>query len=320
MSTVGDGLFLGVDVGGSTVEAVVTDRMHRVLAHGLVPTDASSAEGVVASAVGAIRRALAEGAGAAEVVAGIGLGVPGEVDADRGLVRFAMNLNIDERGLDAGRAVGDAFGLRVALENDVRAAAVGAYELFRPTTPGLHTLVYLSIGTGISAGVVVDGRLRRGTHGLAGEIGHVVVVEDGPECRCGLRGCLEAVAAGPAIGRMWPSADGKSAQALFGAAAEGRPEAVAAAAALTSHLTQAVQWLALAHEADLVVLGGGVGSVGGPLLEAIRARVAGFAERSALARRMVPANRVTAVPTGHPTGAIGAAAVARERLGADGAG
>lgn len=310
-----DGLFLGVDIGGSSVEAVVTDPDHRVVAHGLGPTDVGSGARIVASAVAAIRQALGEATGAVEAIAGVGVGVPGQVDAETGVVRFAMNLNIDEAGLAVGPAVGEAFGLEVAVENDVRAAAVGAYEVLRHETADLRTLAYLSIGTGISAGVVVDGRLHRGRDGLAGEIGHVVVAEDGPECRCGLRGCLEAVAAGPAISRMWPSGDRRYAQALFRAAAAGDPEATAAAAVLTARLTEAVQWLALAHGADLVVLGGGVGSEGGPLLAAIRDRLSGFAHRSELAGRMAPPERVVAMPTGHPTGAIGAAAVARRRLG-----
>lgn len=316
MTSAADALFLGVDIGGSSVETVVTDRAHHVAAHALEPTDTSSGEAVVASARASIRGALVRAAGAAEVVAGIGIGVPGQVDADRGVVRFAMNLNIGEAGLALGAAVEEAFGLDVAVENDVRAAAVGAYELFRPQVPDLHTLVYLSIGTGISAGVVVDGGLRRGRRGLAGEIGHVVVDEDGPPCRCGLRGCLEAVAAGPAVAQRWPAEDGRNAERLFAAAAEGRPDAIRAGAEFTARWVEAIQWLGLAHGADLVVLGGGVGSVGGTLLDAIRLRLAEFAERSELARRLLPPERVVSVPAGHPTGAIGAAAVARDRLAA----
>ena len=316
MTPVADALFLGVDIGGSSVETVVTDRTHRVAAHALEPTDTSSPDAVVQSALTSIRGALVEAAGAAEVVAGIGIGAPGQVDAERGIVRFAMNLNIGGAGLALGAAIEEVFGLGVVVENDVRAAAVGAYQLFRSQVPDLRSLVYLSIGTGLSAGVVVDGGLRRGREGLAGEIGHVVVDEDGPPCRCGLRGCLEAVAAGPAVARSWPRDDGRNAEDLFRAAAEGRADATRAAAELTTRWVEAIQWLALAHGADLVVLGGGVGSVGGPLLASIRERLARFAERSELARRLVPPERVVAVPTGHPTGAIGAAAVARERLAA----
>jgi predicted NBD/HSP70 family sugar kinase len=209
------GLFLGVDIGGSSVEAVASDADHRVVAHAISPTDVASGDGILASASAAIREALRSVDGASDDVAGIGIGVPGQVDADTGVVRLAMNLNIDGDGLAVGAAIVDAFGLPVAVENDVRAAAVGAYEVHRTDTEDLRTLVYLGIGTGISAGVVVDGRLHRGRDGLAGEIGHVVVAPDGPACRCGLRGCLEAVAAGPAIRRLWPSEDRRYAQAAW---------------------------------------------------------------------------------------------------------
>ena len=308
-------LFVGVDIGGSSVEAVVADPEHRVVAHAIKPTDATSSERLLGNADAAIRQVLAAVDGSAATVSGIGVGIPGQVDADSGVVRLAMNLNIDGDGLAFGDAIGDAFDFPVAVENDVRAAAVGAYEMWRHETRDMNTLVYLSIGTGIAAGVVIDGRLHRGRDGLAGEIGHVVVLDDGPECRCGLRGCLEAVAAGPAISRLWPSDDRRYAQALFRAARDGHAEALAAAALLTTRITEAVQWLAIGYGADLCVLGGGVGSVGEPLLSAIRERLDGFARRSELARRLVTQERVVAMPEGFPTGAIGAAAVARQRLG-----
>ncbi len=308
-----DGLYLGVDVGGTSVEAVVTDPEHEVVGRASLPTDVTDAGRVLDSTVGAIRRAL-EGVADPSAVAGIGIGVPGQVDEATGVVRMAMNLNIGEEGAPIGTGIADAFGLPTTVENDVRAAAVGAYEVVSPQVDDLQTLVYLSIGTGISSGVVFGGELHRGRDGLAGEIGHVVVDDDGPLCRCGQRGCLEAVIAGPALRRLWPSADGRHAQELFGAATAGDPAAAAVAEMLTRHVTETVQWLALANGADLVVMGGGVGSVD-ELLSSVRDRLSAFADRSELARRMVPPDRVLAMPTGHPTGAIGAAAVARRRLG-----
>jgi glucokinase len=307
------GLFLGVDVGGTSVKAVATDPEHEVVARATLPTDASDADRVLDGTVGAIRRALADVADPS-AVAGIGIGMPGQVDEATGVVRMAMNLNIGEDGIPIGAGIADAFGLPTTVENDVRAAAVGAYEVVSSQVDDLQTLVYLSIGTGISSGVVIDGELHRGRDGLAGEIGHVVVDDGGPVCRCGQRGCLEAVIAGPALRELWPSSDGRHAQELFGAMAAGDPAAAAVVQVLTRHVTETVQWLALANGADLVVMGGGVGSVSG-LLSSVRDRLSAFADRSELARRMVPPDRVTAMPEGHPTGAIGAAAVARRRLG-----
>lgn len=305
-------LFVGVDIGGTSIEAVVSDAQNGVVRSGVTPTDSASGELVLASAVHAIR-GLMKG-GDTDGIRGIGIGVPGQVDVDSGVVRLAMNLNIGDGGLAIGRLISGEFGLRTTVENDVRAAAVGAYESLRRDHLNLHVLAYLSIGTGISAGFVIDGRLHRGRDGMAGEIGHVVVADDGPECRCGLRGCLEAVAAGPAIQKVWAGGQERPAEDLFRAAAAGDSDAIPVARAVSAHLARAVQWLALAYGADLVVLGGGVGAMGDPLLSAVRDRLAGWAARSPLARRVLPPERVVAMPTGFPTGAIGAAAVARNRL------
>lgn len=304
-------LFVGVDIGGTSVEAVVADGGNRVVRSGAAATDPGSGELVLASAIGAIRHVLP---GGVDGIQGIGIGVPGQVDVETGTVRLAMNLNIGDGGFPIGRLIAGEFGLRTTVENDVRAAAVGAYESLRREDLDLHVLAFLSIGTGISAGFVIDGRLHRGRDGMAGEIGHVVVAEEGPECRCGLRGCLEAVAAGPAIRKMWAGGEGRPAEDLFRAAAAGDPGAIRVAGAVSGHLARAVQWLALAYGADLVVLGGGVGAMGDPLLSAVRARLAGWGDRSSLARRLLPPERVVAMPAGFPTGAIGAAAVARNRL------
>jgi glucokinase len=305
-------LFVGVDIGGTSVEAVLADRSNRVLARGTFPTDPASGEGVLASAAEAIRIVVA-GYPEASGIDGIGVGVPGQVDVETGLVKLAMNLNLGDEGFPVGTRIADHFGTRTTVENDVRAAAVGAYEILHRDSPGLCVLAYLSVGTGISAGIVIDGSLHRGRDGMAGEIGHVVVVDDGPECRCGLRGCLEAVAAGPAIGRVWAEGRGRPAEDLFSAAEAGDPEAIRLAAVVSGHLAHAVQWLAMAYGADLVVLGGGVGSMS-PLLSSVRTRVAGWADRSVLARHMLPPDRVLAMPADFPTGAVGAAAVARRRF------
>jgi glucokinase len=317
MNRDGQGIVVGVDIGGTWVEAVVTDELHRVTGRHKRATDVEGADGVLASASAAIRGAVEASETEIAGLGGIGIGVPGHVDAETGVVTLATNLNIDEPGLAIGPRVEHEFGAPVVVENDVRAAALGAYDFLFHDGSDLRTLAYLSIGTGISAGVVVDGRLHRGRNGLAGEIGHVVVVDDGPPCRCGLNGCLEAVAAGPAISRMWPGGT-SPVEDLLRAAGRGDPEAVRIADEMSNHLTRAIQWLATAVGADLIALGGGVGSIGGPLLAAIRARLSRMADRSDVARRTLPPERVVAMSPRYPTGALGAAALARQRLSGSG--
>lgn len=307
-----DGLAMGVDIGGTWVEAVVADGRHRIIGRARHGTDADGPARVLAVTHAAIEEAMSASGISPGDLSGIGVGVPGQVEQATGVVRLAMNLNIDSEGFPIGPPIAERYGVRTTVENDVRAAAVGAYDYLSPRHPELGTLAYLSIGTGISAGLVVDGRVHRGRDGMAGEIGHVVVDPGGPLCRCGLSGCLEAVAAGPAIQRLWPEGAGRPVDDLF-RAASGNGQAAHAAEVLTGHFTQAVQWLAAGYGADLVVLGGGIGSAGGSLLAAIRRRLAAHAEASDVARRVAPPERVTAMPAGFPTGAIGAAALARRR-------
>ena len=209
---------IGVDVGGSSVEAVVRDLSGQVLErhHHLERLQGGSQ---VAAMVVSAARAL----DLADCIA-VGVGVPGQVDRDTGKVRLAVNLGIGVEPFDLVSAVENELGLPVVIENDVRAAALGAYESLTLAGQRPDSLALMSIGTGISAGVVIGGVLVRGAQGMAGEVGHVVVDENGPVCRCGQRGCLEAMAAGPAIGRAWPRGDSDAAAtALFGAAAAGDP-------------------------------------------------------------------------------------------------
>jgi predicted NBD/HSP70 family sugar kinase len=173
----------------------------------------------------------------------------------------------------------------------------------------------VGIGTGISAGLVVDGAVLRGVSGMAGEIGHIVVDESGAVCRCGQRGCLEAVAAGPAISKVWPTgAAGVAATSLFSAAAAGDRSAEAIAGRIADHLTTALIWLAAAYDAEVVVLAGGVPSAGEPFLDAVRDRVRQRGAASELAARRLRPDQVTLADVDDPPGARGAAILAADHL------
>lgn len=316
MTSSEDRLFVGADIGGSTVEAVVVNASNEVVARASLPTRTGDGDRVLAGTVETLRAVLDECP--ADDIAAMGVGIPGQVDLSSGSVRLAMNLDIGEEGFPIGPKIEAEFGFPTTVENDVRTAALGAFERYRPLHPELRVLAYLGIGTGVSAGLVIDGSLHRGRAGMAGEIGHVVVSQDGPPCRCGLSGCLEAVAAGPAIARLWPRGGDHPAEDLFRAADNGDPEAGRAATIVAAHLARAVELVAFAYDPDLVVLGGGVGSVGDPLLSAVGSRLIESGERSALVRDMVPPERLVSIPKGLAIGATGAAAVARTRFGGDG--
>jgi len=288
----GPGLFVGLDIGGTKTAVLIVDRVLNVIGRGAAPTVVSSPEALVDGIYNAVVQTLADcGRTTADLLA-VGAGVPGMVDPNTGMVRLAVNLNLEKYPL--GPALAEQLGVSVALENDVRAASLGAYRWLNEQTP-VHYMAYLSIGTGISAGLVVDGRIYRGTQGMAGEIGHVIFEPDGPLCRCGLHGCFEAISAGPAIARHYKDGDG-TAESVFLAAEQGDPTALAAIAYAAEGVARAVQLLVMAYDVDKVVLGGGVLNAGEAFLTPIYESLARMREQSDLAARMLAADKVIAAP------------------------
>jgi glucokinase len=244
--------------------------------------------------------------------AAVGLGVPGLVDRGAGTVRHAVNLGLDADPVPLAAHLGALAGAPVVVDNDVNLAAVGAAVAL-----GCRgDLAYLSVGTGLAAGLLLDGHIRRGAHGAAGEIGHLPIDPHGPLCECGQRGCLEAVASGTAIAARWPVPDGAvtAASALLAAAQQGDPEAVAVLDEVAGHLAGAVALLAQTVDPELIVLGGGVAEAGPGLLTAVRDALRRRAALSPVLAAIHLADRVAFVPDGVPAGALGAAVVARRHL------
>ena len=299
---------IGVDIGGSSTTAVAIDQAGEVVGRYRANARIEGGRQVVASALAAITSF-----DLADCVAA-GIGVPGVVDSNSGEVNMAVNLGIG-RPYPLAAEIGATLGFPITIENDVRAAALGAHESLRLQGDPPESLAMVSIGTGISAGVVVRGELLRGAHGMAGEIGHVVVDESAALCRCGQRGCLEAVAAGPAIARAWPKGvEGTAATALFTAAAAGDPAAAKVAARIAGYLTTALTWLAAAYDTERIVLAGGVSDAGDNFLSAIRDRINRQAAASELAARRLRPEQVTLAPRDDPPGPRGAATMAARSL------
>lgn len=307
-----DGWSVGLDIGGTKVLGVLLASTPGAapVVHGSVrvPTQRGHA-GVVASAAEAVEALCARAGLTVDGLTGVGAGVPGVVEPLTGAVSHAVNLGIDGTDVPLGELLRERLGgVPVGVENDLNAAALGAAELL-----GLGgDLAYLALGTGVAAGLLLDGRLRRGHLGAAGEIGHVPYVLDGPPCPCGQRGCLELYASGSAIDAAWPSRTGRPAPAeVFEAAAAGDPEALAVRDRFVDAVAAAVRMLVLTCDVEHVVLGGGVAEVGAPLLEEVAAAVRRQAEGSAFLRSLRVAERLSLVPRELQVAAVGAALAAR---------
>ena len=326
---------VGLDIGGTKVLGVLVDLDARVPAARLtarLPT-VIGCDGVVGSA-SAVVEALAESAGLpVGRLRAVGVGVPGVVDPESGDVSHAVNLGIAGT-LRLGALLSERLqGVPVRVDNDLNVAALGAARVraARLALVGVAReggrrlgggvddrvtsrvrsdadLAYLSLGTGVAAGLLLDGTVRRGARGAAGEIGHVPVVPDGLACPCGQRGCLEQYASGAALDVAWPSRSGRpSPVELFAAAAGGDPAAVAVRDGFAAAVASAVRLLILTCDVDRVVIGGGVSGVGAPLLRAVRDALAEQAARSPFLRSMAMADRVELAPQDVPVAAIGAA-------------
>ncbi len=270
-------LVAGVDVGGTKTSVVVTDERDRVLYEHVMPTDRSSLVPQIAGLVDDARRQLRQD------IAAVGVAIPGHVDPEDGSVSMAVNLGITH--LSLGPMLQMELGVPTFVEHDARAAA---FWLSEQATDGpartKASVAFLAIGTGISAGVVLDGALLRGDNRFAGEVGHIVADPDGAVCACGLRGCLETVAAGPAIGRQADEAVAagrstvlsphSSAADVFRAGSAGDEVAVEITDRVADHLARAIRALALTLGVKRVVIGGGVAAAGPALLGPIQSRIA----------------------------------------------
>ncbi|MEV5906461.1 ROK family protein [Streptomyces sp. NPDC052127] len=191
----GRALFLGLKLTGDAIFGVLTDLRCRILLSRRVPLTDRAVKAVLASAAELVRELLTEADGYGVRVMGLGVAVSGDVDRGEGVVRYSPFLEWRDVPLaELARAV---TGLPVTVDNDVRALTVA--EQWFGAGVGLSNFAVVTVGAGVGCGLVVHGRVVAGAHGVAGEIGHVTVDPDGPLCHCGNRGCVEAIAADPAI-------------------------------------------------------------------------------------------------------------------------
>ncbi|MFC7495301.1 MULTISPECIES: ROK family protein [unclassified Nocardioides] len=290
---------LGLDIGATKTLGVVLDDDGAIRAEVREPTTPGP-DGVVASAgrvVDALRAATGD-----PLSGPIGVGIPGLVDVERGAVQHAVNLALEGEVVMLGDLLGERLGVRALIENDVNAAALGAAAFF-----GESDLVYLGIGTGLAAGLVLDGQLRRGVHGAAGEVGHLPVDPHGTICSCGQRGCLETIASGSALAAAWPSGDVPPSQALFAAAQTGDAKAIQVRDDFATGVADAVRALCLTVDPATIVIGGGVAQIGEALRVSVAQALLDQAADSPFLASLDLAGRVRVVPADYPVAAVGAA-------------
>ncbi|MBS0023388.1 ROK family protein [Microbacterium paraoxydans] len=293
---------VGLDVGGTKIDAVAIDPAGEILGR-LRRATGWGEEAVVDSIVSTVA-ALADETGVPlSAVGSVGVGIPGLVDADAGRVVHAVNLGVES--LDLAERAERSLGVPFRVENDVKAAALGAAVLSGVS----GSMAYLNLGTGVAAGIVIDGRIWRGARGTAGEVGHISVDPHGRLCGCGQRGCVETFCGGGALAKAWGRPGALPVRDIFDAADAGDPLGVALRDDLFFGAAAAVRVLVLSADVETVVIGGGLTAMGSRLDDGIRAALHAGAEASPFARSLRLDERIELLPAGSPAAALGAALV-----------
>lgn len=293
---------VGLDVGGTKIDAVAVSPEGEIAGRLRRPTGWGEAA-VVASIVDAVSALAAETGFDLSDVASAGVGIPGLVDADSGRVLHAVNLGVES--LDLAARAGERLGVPFRVENDVKAAALGAAVL----SGAEGAMAYLNLGTGVAAGIVVDGRIWRGSRGIAGEVGHLSVDPNGRLCGCGQRGCIETFCGGGALARAWGRPGDLPVRDLLVAADAGDPDALLLETGLYQGAAAGVRVLVLSADVARVIIGGGLTALGARLEDGIRAALLAGAEASPFMRSLHLDERIELLPAGSPAAAFGAAMV-----------
>jgi predicted NBD/HSP70 family sugar kinase len=267
------GLALGVDFGHRHLRVAVSDLSHSVLAETWreLDVDHSAGHGLDAAA-DFVAQVLEEAGADRGRVIGVGMGLPAPIERSTGTVQDASILP-GWVGVDAAGEASRRLGLPVEVENDANLGALA--ELVWGAGKGRSEVAYIKVSTGIGAGLLSGGRLQGGAGGTAGEIGHTLVTEGGPVCRCGNRGCLETLASTRAIAGALSASRGEevSTRRLLELCAAGDAAAQRLIGDAGRAIGVAVANLCNLLNPECVIVGGDLSAAGEVLLEPLRAVV-----------------------------------------------
>lgn len=313
--------YLGIDLGGINIAAAVVDEEGNILSRGRVSTP-RGAEAVAAAMAEAARQAVENASLTMDDIDSVGVGSPGTIDPERGVVEHWSNLDFHHVPLAA--MVAERLGRPVLLENDANAAALGEYAA--GAGRGNSSMIAVTLGTGVGGGAVLDGKLYTGFNYAGMEVGHFVIEYGGRLCTCGRRGCFETYASATAIIRqakermegnreslLWRLAgediDRVEARTVFEAAAQGDLLARELVEEYESYLACGIANLINIFQPEILCIGGGVAGAGEKLLTPVRA----ILEREDYARNNRQRTKLMLAQLGNDAGIIGAALLKKFR-------
>ena len=270
----------GVDLGGTTVKIAYFDEQGSMISKWEIPTvTADGGKQILPDIAASIRKYMEENGVAAEDIIGVGIGVPGPVNSKGDVIKC---VNLGWGVFNIAQELGDLVGFPVKAGNDANVAALG--EFWKGGGQGCNNMIFVTLGTGVGGGIVVEGQLLHGAHGAGGEIGHLVINrEETEKCGCGKTGCVEQYCSATGIVRTAKnylekndapsslrSVEELSCKAVFDAAAEKDAVAMEILEIVFAQLAEFLGNICATVDPEIVVIGGGVSKAGQPLLDGIR--------------------------------------------------
>lgn len=311
--------YFGIDIGGTFIKGAIVDENGKIVVKGKTPTESEKgADAVVENIASLCDELLTKSGMKKEEISAIGMGVPGMIDSNAGVVVTSNNLGWTE--FPIAEKLTALTGLSVKTANDANAAALGEMKF---GFGGIYkNLILLTLGTGVGGGIVIDGKLIEGNRGAGAELGHTVIEFNGEPCTCGRRGCLEAYASATAIirdtkramenhkdSKLWEigsldAVNGKTAFDYY----DKDEYAKAVVDSYISHLACGISNMANIFRPDAVVLGGGVCAQGDALILPLQEIV----DRDIFGGTLGPRVKVLTAKLENDAGCLGAAALVIE--------
>lgn len=308
---------IGIDIGGMSIKGAAVDSNGRVYEKFSMPfIKGEDGEITIRKLAETVKEYIAA-QGLEDKIAGIGLGSPGTLDVEHGIVNYANNLGWND--LHVADIMHETLPYPVRLTNDANAASLG--EAKYGAGKSYKTIIMLTLGTGVGGGIIIDGQLYEGNEGKGGELGHTVIVVDGEQCTCGRKGCLEAYASASALIRetkkamrsnkrslMWkisPDIDLVGGKVVFEAAKQGDAPAIKVLDEYIKYLGEGILNYCNIFRPNIIVLSGGIANAGPALFEPLNAYIK---ERN-YGYKSTPEVKVVPAELGYDSGKIGAAAL-----------
>ena len=309
-------VYAGIDVGGTGIQVGVVDETGHIIAKSSMVTEVGAPyQEQIAGMARCVQEAMDKAGLPMSELKSVGAGVPGLADQKTGMVAYCPNIHWTD--VPFREEFQKHIDKPVFIDND--ATVAGLAESVAGVSAGSDSSVFLTLGTGVGGGIVINGKVWNGAHGVGSEIGHMILEADGEPCNCGNNGCLERYCSATAIIRMareqmdnhpdsliLSMAEGDkakiNAKIVFDAAREGDPTAVKVFRRYIRYLGQAIASIVNFLDPEVVVLGGGVSKAGAFLLDAVRAEVPKY-----VLYKTMPIARIELARLGPDAGIIGAA-------------